>query len=142
MTFILLPLLKRSTSFPTELSGIIERTARRFQNISWESVGIIFLTGIFNLINEALLRDFDFSSAYMRVVALKLLLLVTIIAIQSFQSYRVLPKIFSATPTPDTGWSIGSDSIDNLRNKAMLLSILNLVLAAMVIYLGLGLRYQ
>jgi len=140
MTFVLLPLLQRSTSFPIEFSGTIERVVRRFQNISWEAVGIIFLTGIFNLINTALVRGVNFSSVYMRIVALKLLLLVTIVAIQSFQSYRVLPKIFSAPPTPDSGLS--SDSIDKLRKKATLLSILNLVLAAMLIYLGLGLRYQ
>ena len=140
MTFVLLPLLQRSTSFPIELSGRIERAARRFQNISWEAVGIIFLTGIFNLINTALVRGVNFSSVYMRIVALKLLLLVTIVAIQSFQSYRVLPKIFSAPPTPGPGLS--SDSIDKLRKQATLLSILNLVLAATLIYLGLGLRYQ
>ena len=137
MTLVLPSILQRSTTFTREFSGIIERTARRFQNISWEAVGVIFLTGIFNLINVGLERDFDFSSAYMRVVATKLFLLVTIIAIQSFQSYRVLPKIFSAAATP-----LGFDSIEKLRKKAMLLSILNLVLAAMVIYLGLGLRYQ
>ena len=137
MTFVLLPLVRRSTGFSE-----IERIARRLQNISWEAAGIIFLTGIFNLINTALVRGFSFSSVYMRVVALKLTLLVTIIAIQSFQSYRVLPKIFSAEPTPDSGLPPGSDSIDKLRKKAMLLSILNLVLAAMLIYLGLGLRYQ
>ena len=142
-TFVLLPLLQRTTSFPKEFLGIIERIARRFQNISWEAVGIIFLTGIFNLINTALERDFNFSSTYMRVVALKLLLLVAIIAIQSFQNYRVLPRIFSAAAVPpDTGLTPGFDSIDELRKKAMLLPILNLVLAAMVIYLGLGLRHQ
>ena len=142
MTLVLLPLLQRSTSFPAEFSGIIERTARRFQNISWEAVGIIFLTGIFNLINAAPVRDFNFSSAYIGVVSIKLLLLVTIIAIHLFQSYRVIPKIFSALATPDTALSPRSASFGKLRKKAMLLSILNLVLAAMVIYLGLGLRYQ
>ena len=142
MTLVLLPLLQRSTFSPREFSGIIERAVRRFQTISWEAVGIIFLTGIFNLINAGLVRDFNFSAAYMQVVAIKLLILVTIIASQSFQSYRILPKIFSPAATPDTGLPIGSDSIDKLRKKAMLLSILNLVLAGSVIYLGLGLRYQ
>jgi uncharacterized membrane protein len=141
-TLLLLPLLKRSTSFPLELSGTIKRTVQRFQNISWEAVGIIFLTGIFNLINVGLVNSFNFTTTYIRLVGLKLLLLVTIIVVQSFQSYRLLPQIFSALATPHDAMSIRSDSIDKMRNKTILLSILNLVLAAMVIYIGLGLRYQ
>ena len=139
---ILLPLLQRPTSFPIELSETIARTVRRFQNISWEAAGIIFLTGIFNLINAGLVNNFNFSTAYARLVGIKLILLITIIAVQSFQSYRVLPEVFSALATPTDPMSLRPDSVDRPRKRAMYLSILNIVLAAMVIYMGLVLRYQ
>lgn len=141
MTFVLLPLLQRSTSSPREFSGIIERTVRRFQTISWEAVAIIFITGIFNLTNAGIVREFNFSAAYLHVVATKLLLLVVIIAIQSFQSYSILPKLICA-PSSDENLPSRSDSFDRVRKKTIFLSMLNLVLAGSVIYLGLGLKYQ
>ena len=140
MTLVLLPMW-HSTSSPKEFSGIIERTVKRFQTISWEAVGIIFLTGIFNLTNAGLAREFNFSATYLHIIIAKLLLLVAIVANQSFQSYSILPKLASA-PSWDDKLPANSDSFDRLRKKTMFLSILNLILAGSVIYLGLGLKYQ
>ena len=139
MTFVLLPMWQRSASSPGEFSGLIERIVKRFQTISWEAVGIIFLTGIFNLTNAGLVRGFDFSAAYLHIVATKLLLLVVIVANQSFQSYSIFPKLASA---PSSDYKLPANSFDRLRKKTMILSILNLVLAGSAIYLGLGLKYQ
>ena len=141
MTLVLLPIWRRSTASPREFSGTIERTVKRFQTISWEAVGIIFLTGIFNLTNAGLVREFNFSAAYLYVVVTKLFLLVVIVANQSFQNYSILPKLISASLTDDN-LPARSDSFDRLHKKTMILSILNLVLAGLVIYLGLGLKYQ
>ena len=139
-TLVLLPMLQRTTSAQREFSALIERTVKRFQTISSKAVGIIFLTGIFNLINASL-GEFSFSSAYLYTVATKLLLLVVIIAIQSVQSYSTLPKLISVQSSDD-GSPAASTSFDRLRRKTILLSILNLVLAGFVIYLGLGLKSQ
>ena len=139
MTLVLVPMLRRSTFSQREFSEVIERTVKRFQTISSEAVGIILLTGIFNLINAGL-GEFSFSSAYLQTVATKLLLLVVIIGIQSIQSYRILPKLISA-PSSDDKLPAGSNSFDRLRKTTILLSTLNLVLAGCVIYLGLGLKY-
>ena len=141
MTFVLFPIWQRSASSPGEFSGLIERTVKRFQTISWQAVGIIFLTGIFNLTNAGLVRGFDFSAAYLHILATKLLLLVVIVGNQSFQSYSLLPKLASA-PSSDYKLPARLYSFDRLRKKAMILSVLNLVLAGLAIYLGLGLEHQ
>ena len=141
VTLLLLPMLQCSTSSPRDYSRIIERTVKRFQTISWEAVGIILLTGVFNLINVVLGRGFNFSATYLHIVAIKLSLLVVVIAIQSFQSYSILPKLVSAQSSDDK-LPTKSDSFDRLRKKTIWLSISNLALAGVVIYLGLGLKYQ
>lgn len=130
MTSVLLPMLQCSTPSQRDVSSIIDRTVKRFQTISWEAVGIISLTGIFNLINVGLERDFNFSPAYLYTVATKLLLLIVIIAIQSYLSYSLFPRLITVP-----------SSHDRLRKRAMLLSVPQLVLAGLVIYLGLGLKY-
>ena len=122
VTLILLPMLQRSTSSHRDLSNILDGTVKRFQTISWEAVGIILLTGIFNLINVGLERDFNFSAAYIHIVATKFFLLIIIIAIQSFQSYHLSPGMIS--------------------QRTVLLSIPKLLLAGLVIYLGLSLEYR
>jgi uncharacterized membrane protein len=131
MTSVLLPMLQCSTSSQTDVSRIIDRTVKRFQTISWEAVGIITLTGVFNLINVGLENHFNFSAAYLYTVATKLLLLIVIIAIQSFVSYSLFPRLITA-----------ASSHDRLRKRAMLLSVPQLALAGSAIYLALSLKYR
>ena len=141
MTLVLLPMLRCSTSSHRDLFSIIDGAVKRFQTISWEAVGIILLTGIFNLINVGLERDFNFSAAYIHIVATKFFLLIIIIAIQSFQSYNLLPGMISRLSSGDK-LPAGTDSFDKFRKRTMLLSIPKLLLAGLVIYLGLSLEYR
>lgn len=141
MTLVLLPMLQCSTSSDRGLSRIIDGAVKRFQTLSWEAVGIIILTGIFNLINVGLERDFNFSEAYLHTVATKFFLLIIIIAIQSFQSYNLIPGMIS-TLSSDDKLPARTDSFDRFRKRTMLLSVPKLLLAGLVIYLGLSLEYR
>ena len=143
MTLVLLPMLQCSTSSDRGLSRIIDGAVKRFQTLSWEAVGIIILTGIFNLINVGLERDFDFSEAYLHTVAAKFFLLIIIIAIQSFQSYNLIPGMIS-TLSSSSGDKLPArtDSFDRFRKRTILLSVPKLLLAGLVIYLGLSLEYR
>jgi len=134
---VLIPVLKQYASSPREFAQLMEKVGRRFQAISWEAIGIIIFTGIFNLVNTAIALGFNFSATYIKILVVKLVLVVVIIVNQALHSFVIAPKLVSMVSSSDQEASQLPDSFVKLRRRSILFSILNLIFAVVVILLGL-----
>ena len=92
---------------------------RRFQRLSRELLLVIVLTGIFNLINVGFPTGFEFPRTYWLIVAGKVTLLAVMAANQAWYSLSLVPRA---------------------HRNANLAALVNVGLAAVVIFLGLRLR--
>lgn len=115
--FVAAPVLRRAADHDAVIALV-----RRFQRLSRELILIVLLTGIFNLIFVGLWTDFRFSVEYLTFVAAKFVLFIALIANQMWYSYRLVPRALESTR--DATWS----------------AVVNVLFAAIVIYLGLSLR--
>lgn len=118
--FIAAPVVHRSAG-----PAAVEMLVRRFQRLSRELVLLIVLTGIFNLIFVGALTRFSFTAEYLGLVAVKFTLLLLMLGNQIWYSYRLVPA-----------WVRGSEG----SRTASLSAFTNVVLGAIVLFLGLNLR--
>lgn len=116
--FIAAPVLRREASDRAE--EVVRAVVLRFQRLSRELILVILLTGIFNLISVGVLIDFSYSAAFVRTVAAKTVLFLVMAGNQAWYSYSLVPE-------------------GRLR-KAAWSCVVNVALAAVVLYLGLSLR--
>lgn len=115
--FVAAPVLRREAGHPAVVTLV-----RRFQRLSRELIVVILLTGIFNVIFAGVLHGFRFSPAYIAVLSAKIALFVAIIANQLWYSYRLVPHALESSRA--VTWS----------------AVVNVILAAIVVFLGLNLR--
>lgn len=106
---------------PERAAALIETLVRRFQRFSRELFFTILLTGIFNLINAGWLTNFSYPSAWLQLVGAKFVLFVAMGVNQAWYSLALVPQGKTRTAL----WS----------------ALVNAVLAAVVLYLGLRLRF-
>lgn len=118
--FIVAPVIRRTAGLDA-----MQILTRRFQRLSRELVLAILLTGIFNLIFVGALTRFNFSTEYLAVVGVKFTILMLMLANQLWYSYRLVPR-----------WADGRDG----HRTATLSAVANVVLGAIVLFLGLNLR--
>lgn len=115
--FVAAPILRREAGH-----GAVVALVRRFQRLSRELILVVLLTGIFNLIFVGMLSSFQFSAEYLTLVAVKFALFIALIANQMWYTYRLVPQALESS-RPVT-WS----------------AVVNVLFAAIVIFLGLSLR--
>jgi uncharacterized membrane protein len=117
--FVVAPAVRRL--LPEGGEAVVEALVRRFQRLSRELVFLVLLTGIFNIMNAGAATGFIYGERFIRIVGTKLFLVIVIAANQAWYSLRLIPR---------------------RRTRAAALSAtVNVILAAVVLYLGLTLRY-
>ena len=122
--FVAMPAVRRFAGehlAPERAAALIETLVRRFQRFSRELFFTILLTGIFNLINAGWLTNFSYPSAYLQLVGAKFILFLTMGVNQAWYSLKLVPQGKARTAL----WS----------------ALANALLAAVVLYLGLKLRF-
>ena len=122
--FVAMPAVRRFGAehlAPGRATALIETLVRRFQRFSRELFFTILLTGIFNLINAGWLTNFSYPSAYLQLVGAKFVLVLTMGINQAWYSLKLVPQGKTRTAL----WS----------------ALANALLAAVVLYLGLKLRF-
>jgi uncharacterized membrane protein len=139
LSFALLPVVMRDSSSPQDASKLAATAIHRFQRISREIIFLVFLTGIFNFMHAGVARNFEFGATYMEVLAAKFVIFISIIVIQAWMSTRLGPALVATAS--QIGDAPSKESFRRLQRKALLTSILAIVLGAIAILLGLGLRY-
>lgn len=112
----------------------------RFQRISREIIFLIFLSGLFNIINAGVPREFDFGARYLGELGTKVLFFVALIAIQMWQSYRLIPRAAANIAAMGRNDAAAS-ALSLLQRRLLVTSLVSVVLAIAAIFLGLRLRY-
>jgi putative copper export protein len=99
----------------------VEAVARRFQRLSRELIVAILLTGIFNVINLGVMTRFTFGGEFIRLLAFKVVFFGLMAVNQVWFTFVLIPS-------PEK------------KRLATWSAVVNVLLAALVIYLGLRLR--
>ena len=133
ISFVAIPVLRQAVDSPALAARLAARTVRRFHRLSVEVVVLIVLTGIFNVMNAGIPRGFQFGAAYLQLLLLKLGLFLAIVGLQAWQAFRLAPAM-AASPDP------APEVLRSLHRRLFWTSMLNGVLALIVVLLGLKLR--
>lgn len=107
----------------------MENFGRRVLTLGWEALGVIVITGLFNLLPRVQSGAF-FEPAYRTPLLIKLGLVGAMIGIQLWQHARIVPHL------GETG------SWGQTRTYSVIATVLFGLLAAGVIWIGISLRFQ
>ncbi len=108
----------------------LERLGRRVYTVGWEALGLIVLTGLFNLVLRARSGGL-FHPDYQRTLGIKLTLVAGMALIQLWQHFGLLPRL---TVSPEHAWA-------KQRRSLLLTSGVVLVLAAGILWFGVQLHH-
>ena len=141
LAFVLLPVIWSGLESPKEAARLVAMSVERFQRISREVIFVILLTGLFNLINAGIARGFNFSTTYLTLLAVKVSLFLVVVVIQFWQSLRLVPALVAVASDTESG-SGAPQALKRLRKQFLTTSLLSVLLAGVLIFLGLALRYR
>ena len=116
----------------------------RFRSVLWPAVGLVLLTGLYNVMNllyATALTGGSVPSRFVHLLSIKLLLVVLMIGMQAVQRFALYPRTVAilARLAPDATADLSSEFL-KLRHLSHLLSFLTVSLAVVVMLLGLLLR--
>lgn len=117
--FVVSPVVHRI--LPERGAELTEMLVGRFQRLSRELIFLILLSGIFNVINAGALVGWAYSTRYLQLVGVKVVLFFVMVANQAWYSVVLVPR----RDARRAGWSAAA----------------NVILAGAVLYVGLTLRY-
>lgn len=132
MLFLGLALCAESTAKPGREDPAWATTlGRRVYVIGWEALGVIVLTGIFNLIGRMGV-DGRLQSEYITLLLIKLSLIAGMAGVQLWQQFGILPQLAAVAASEDAwaGW----------RRRMLVASAVFLALAAGTIWMGVRLH--
>lgn len=114
----------------------------RFRYVMWPAVGLVLLTGFYNVINvlyAASQAGGRIPSGFISVLGVKLSLVIAMIGLQALQRFAVHPRLVTmlAHASPETIHC--SDSVRRFLNYAYGLNILTVGAAMIALFLGLRL---
>lgn len=110
----------------------LERLGRRLYTVGWEALGVLILTGLFNLTLRVRSGAF-FQAEYQRSLGIKLTLVVGTVLVQLWQHFGLLPRLADG--------SSGKASWDEGRRFLLATSGFFLVLAAGALWFAVQLHH-
>jgi uncharacterized membrane protein len=122
---------------------LFQNAQTRFHFLAARAAEIIVLTGIFNILMRGYYSQFTFSSRYMGILTLKILLLSVMITIRIINSRAVVSKIgdyLSNLPPAKQFTDQVPESIIQLQKKSKLSLMINTILGLVAVFLALMLR--
>ncbi len=132
---VVMPALRKSLRTPGEFFRLAEKVLSGFDAYSKEVIGVIVLTGIFNLINTGWLRRFHFSSDYWWLLSFKLGIFCVMIALHLVLRRSLIPGLALLAEQENH-----TAERARLYRKYLVLIALLLMLAAVAVLMGLALR--
>jgi len=135
LVIVLVPVIRRP-EFGAIASKLIRFTGLRFRWIGWVCFCLFVFTGVINLAARGIglkeLQDAAFwQGSFGRTLAIKLVVVLTILVISAFHDFSLGPRAAAA-------WEANPASAEalRLRRQAVQLARLNLLIALTVILLG------
>jgi uncharacterized membrane protein len=129
LSLVLIPALRRP-EYRKILPSLVDQTGARFRRIAWLSLGLLVLTGSFNLMYLGF-DGSDWGSPFGRTLGLKLLLVAGILALSVVHDFVIGPRataLYRENPN--------AEEARRLWKQAGWIGRLNLLLALLVVALG------
>lgn len=131
--FWTLVLFTRTTPPPgNDGASWLEPLGRRIYTVGWEALGLVVLTGLFNLVLRVRTGAF-FEPGYQRTLGMKLALVAGMVLLQLWQHAGLLPRLATARAN-EHSWTRG-------RRFLLVSSAVVLVLAAGALWFGVQLHH-
>jgi uncharacterized membrane protein len=139
---VALPALTRATSARERLRLGLSLEAR-FRSVMWPAVGVVLLTGLYNVMNvfyATAVAGGQVPSAFVRILGLKLLLVVLMITVLSVQQFVIRPRRLALLGDLPADAPTLPQPLVQLQRVSQLLYILTICFAAAVLWCALLLR--
>jgi putative copper resistance protein D len=139
---VVVPTLTRVTSERERLRLGLSLEAR-FRAVMWPAVGVVLLTGLYNVMNifyATAVAGGQVPSAFVQILGLKLLLVVLMIAVQSVQQFVIRPRRLALLGGIPASALTLPPPLVKLQRVSQLLYLLTVCLAAAVLWCALLLR--
>ena len=136
------PALKRLPSAVEQLRSSLS-LERWFRPVMWPAVGLVLLSGLYNLMNllyATTLAGSRLPSAFVQRLSIKLLLVVLMLLLHAVQRFVVHPRLVTGLSRLPSDALVLSGDLLKLQCLSRLLSFLVVSAAIVVILLGLLLR--
>ena len=136
------PVLRRMPSAVEQLRSRLSFEVR-FRAVMWPAVGLVLLTGLYNVMNllyATTLAGGRLPSAFVQRLSVKLLLVACMLLLHAVQRFAVHPRLVTGlTQLPADTLALPGELV-KLQRLSQLLSVLIVGIAVVVLLLGLLLR--
>ncbi|MFN8385302.1 MAG: CopD family protein [Anaerolineales bacterium] len=131
ITFLILPAMKRTLDLTTQLA-LIEAIQKRFEPVTWFSLSLLVLTGLFQMsVNPHYDGFLSTSTQWSLAILAKHILGMIVIAISAVQTWDVIPAIRRAILVSKKTKNL--DQLDSLRRREIMLLQINLFVAVLIL---------
>lgn len=130
INLLFLPASKRTLKLPDQLS-LISALQKRLEPLAWFCMGILLVTGLFQLSTSPHYNGFlDISTQWSLAILVKHGLAVLMVVVSAIQTWEVLPAIQRILMKKETA---NEAELKKLQKKETLLLQLNLLLSALIL---------
>lgn len=139
---VLAPVLKPATASVEQLRFAIHLDVR-FRYVMWPAVGLVLLTGLYNVMNVLLATTLAGATpvpSFVRLLGVKLLLVSLMIVLQALQRFAVHPRLVTLLRHQLAESTEHPGDRRNILRRSRLLNMLTVALAFAAMLLGLLLR--
>jgi copper resistance protein D len=115
----------------------------RFRSVMWSAVGLVLLTGLYNVMNllyATTLAGGRLPSAFVQRLSIKLLLVVLMLLLHAVQRFVMHPRLVTGLTQLPADTRALPDNLLKLQRLSQLLSMLIVGIAVIVLLLGVLLR--
>ena len=131
ITFLILPAMKRTLDLTTQLA-LIEAIQKRFEPVTWFSLSLLVLTGLFQMsVNPHYDGFLSTSTQWSLAILAKHILGMIVIAVSAVQTWDVIPAIRRAILVSKKTKNL--DQLDSLRRREIMLLQINLFVAILIL---------
>ncbi len=131
IAFLILPAMKRTLDLNTQLA-LIEAIQKRFEPVTWFSLSLLVLTGLFQMsVNPHYDGFLSTSTQWSLAILAKHILGMIVIAVSAVQTWDVIPAIRRAILVSKKTKNL--DQLDSLRRREIMLLQINLFVAVLIL---------
>lgn len=127
---------------PVQRIKLLIQIGKRFEPIVWGCVGILFFTGLINVIVYFLSADLADASPFMRTLFIKLMLFVILVILTSLHSFVYGPKLAKAIETLDDSLEELPNEVQPIRKQmsivSSLMGVVSILILLAAVALGMG----
>jgi len=131
IAFLILPAMKRTLDLNTQLA-LIEAIQKRFEPVTWFSLSLLVLTGLFQMsVNPHYDGFLSTSTQWSLAILAKHILGMLVIAVSAVQTWDVIPAIRRAILVSKK--TNNTEQLDALRRREIMLLQVNLFVAILIL---------